>query len=104
MAMESLAKVIKAKFDNPALHIGDQVRLKFLYPAGDVEIVDGIWLGVSNLDPTGEGESHPWVVVQVGERMTWKPLPLVVQIEVLSKGTGGEAGEVKLDPPIQYYR
>lgn len=95
--------ILRSKHDFQGLTAGDQVRLKFLYPSGEVEIVDATWIGVNSLDPSGEGEGHPWVVFRAGEKTVWKPLSLLVQIEVLGKVAGGEGGEANLGQVIQYH-
>ncbi len=93
--MESVGTGLRVGAGVPVLGPGDGVRLKFLYPKGDVEILDATWLGVRNLDSVAGGDHPSWVVVRLGEREVWKPLSLLVQIEVLSKvalaeGNGGK--------------
>lgn len=69
--------------DGHAICPGDQVRLKFLYPDGTVEILEGEWIAVSRLGPLEDGGERGWVVLRHNGSDLWKPLALLVQIEVL---------------------
>ena len=63
---------------------GDRVRLKFLYPNGAIEILDGTWLSATTLGAP-ENPSGGWVVVSVNDRVLWKPLSHLVQFEVVNR-------------------
>ncbi len=87
MGMEGLRTVLGDCVGAPGLAPGDGVRLKFFYPGGEVEILDGLWLGVTNVDFARQGDKPAWVVVSFESRVLWKPLSCLVQIELLSKST-----------------
>lgn len=61
---------------------GDRVRLKFLYPNGAMEILDCTWISATNLGPP-ENPNAGWVVVSVDDRVIWKPLAHLIQLEVI---------------------
>lgn len=55
MGMEGLRTVLRDDVGAPGLAPGDGVRLKF-YPGGEVEILYGLWLGVTNVDFARQGD------------------------------------------------
>ena len=61
---------------------GDRVRLKFLYPNGAVEIMECTWLSASSLGAP-ENPNGAWAIVSVDDRVFWKPLSHLIQLEVL---------------------
>lgn len=60
---------------------GDRVRLKFLYPNGNTEVMDGMW--VARARTPRSGDTLDWVVVRQGQRVLQKPLQYLIQIEIL---------------------
>jgi len=67
----------------PRIRPGDEVRLKFLYPGGAVEIIDGTWVAIVGLGANGQEAQSQWIVLRFEEREIWKPLSYLVQAEVL---------------------
>ncbi len=61
------------------------MRLKFLYPNGDVEILDCTWVAVATLTPNGQEAQAQWVVVHFEGREIWKPLGCLIQAEVIGQ-------------------
>lgn len=70
---------------SPMLHEGDGVRLKFLYPGGQVEILDCTWIAIVGLGPNGQEAQSQWVVIDFQGRHIWKPLGYLVQAEVIEE-------------------
>lgn len=79
---------------------GDRVRLKFLYPNGAMELLDCTWLATANLG-SPDNPNGGWVVVTVDDRVMWKPLHHLIQLEVLEPNEVGRhlrrASEADLD-------
>ena len=69
----------------PSLQSGDDVRLKFLYPGGAVEILDCTWIAVVGLGANGLESLSQWVVIECEGREIWKPLAYLAQAEVLQE-------------------
>jgi hypothetical protein len=69
----------------PSLQAGDDVRLKFLYPGGAVEILDCSWVAIVGLGANGSEALSQWVVIEVEGREIWKPLAYLAQAEVLQE-------------------
>ncbi len=61
---------------------GDRVRLKFLYPNGAVEILECLWISATTLGAP-ENPNGGWVVVSADDRVMWKPLSHLIQLEVI---------------------
>ena len=70
---------------------GDRVRLKFLYPNGAVEILECTWLAASTLGAP-ENPHAGWLVVSADDRVLWKPLSHLIQLEVLESNGEGRNG------------
>lgn len=71
---------------------GDRVRLKFLYPNGALEVMDCTWITTTNLGAP-ENPNGGWVVVSADDRVMWKPLSHLIQLEVVE--TNGGARQVR---------
>jgi len=69
----------------PSLQSGDDVRLKFLYPGGAVEILDCTWIAVVGLGANGLESLSQWVVIECEGREIWKPLAYLAQADVLQE-------------------
>lgn len=69
----------------PALREGDEVRLKFSYPGGDVEIMDCKWIAIVSLGASDRETQSQWVVVDFQGREIWKPLGCLIQAELLEE-------------------
>ncbi len=61
------------------------MRLKFLYPNGDLEIVDCTWIAVATLAGSGHESQGQWAVIDFEGREIWKPLGCLIQVEVLQE-------------------
>jgi hypothetical protein len=61
---------------------GDRVRLKFLYPNGAMEVLEGTWIAATSLGAP-ENPNSGWVVVSADEKAIWKPLLHLIQLEVV---------------------
>lgn len=56
------------------------MRLKFLYPNGNTEVMDGTW--VAGAGTLRSGDTLDWAVVRQGQRVLRKPLQYLIQIVV----------------------
>lgn len=79
--MESDARPVRS-MDDATVVEGDRVRLKFLYPNGSMEVLDCTWISATNLGPP-ENPNAGWVVVSADDRVFWKPLSHMIQLEML---------------------
>ncbi|HEV8595482.1 MAG TPA: hypothetical protein VGR51_08140 [Thermoplasmata archaeon] len=79
--IESEARPARAGDATPVAE-GDRVRLKFLYPNGAIEVLECTWIATSSLGAP-ENPNGGWVVVSAEERVLWKPLSHLIQLEVL---------------------
>lgn len=61
---------------------GDRVRLKFLYPNGAVEHLECLWIAATTLGAP-ENPNGGWVVVSADDRVLWKPLSHLIELEVI---------------------
>jgi hypothetical protein len=61
---------------------GDRVRLQLLYPNGAREVLEATWIAATSLGPP-EHPNAGWVVVSADEKVIWKPLLHLIQIEVI---------------------
>lgn len=68
--------------------MGDEVRLKFLYPNGELEIIDCTWIALASLAVPGREPQSQWIVVQYEGREIWKPLGCLIQAELIEGGRG----------------
>ncbi len=57
--------------------------MKFLYPGGQLEIIDCTWIAIVPLGASGNDVQSPWIVLRFEGREIWKPLGYLVQAEVL---------------------
>lgn len=81
--MEAEPKPNSARMPDAGIVVeGDRVRLKFLYPNGAMEILDCTWISATNLGPP-ENPNAGWVVVSADDRLIWKPLAHLIQLEVI---------------------
>lgn len=71
---------------------GDRVRLKFLYPNGSIEVLDCTWVAASTLGAP-ENPNGGWIVVSVDDRVLWKPLSHLIQLEVLEANAEARNGK-----------
>lgn len=96
--IDSEARPVRAN-DASTVMEGDRVRLKFLYPNGAVEILDCTWISATTLGAP-ENPNGGWVVVSAGDRVLWKPLNHLIQLEVIEangearNGRRGNGGDV----------
>ena len=79
--IDSDSRALRAA-DASSVMEGDRVRLKFLYPNGAVEVLDCTWVSATSIGAP-ENPSGGWVVVSVDDRLLWKPLSHLIQLEVL---------------------
>lgn len=66
--------------------------MKFLYPGGNVEIIDCTWVTVTSLGAAGVETPTQWVVIRFQGRDIWKPLSSLVQVELLAPAPDEAAG------------
>lgn len=71
---------------------GDRVRLKFLYPNGTVEVMDGTW--ITRAGTLRSGDTLDWVVIRQGRRVLWKPLQNLIQIEIVQPNAEARRGRL----------
>jgi len=80
--------VTKEELELLSVHNGDRVRLKFLYPNGQIEIVDCIWISIARVDEAEGAIQKEWLIVKQNGKVLWKPLTYLVQIEILRPNEG----------------
>lgn len=84
--IDSSVNPARSKEANTGLE-GDRVRLRFLYPNGALEVMDCTWVTTTSLGAP-ENPNGGWVVVSVDDRVMWKPLSHLIQLEVLGTDDG----------------
>jgi len=99
--IESDAKPVRSSEANTVIE-GDRVRLKFLYPNGAIEVLDGTWLSASTLGAP-ENPNGAWVVVSVDDRVLWKPLSHLIQLEVLEANEVARNGRRHAGGDLDHY-